>query len=111
MLGQNAYGALLAAAATLTLITGQFDLSIGANAGSERDPLRRLRVQARSRTGPAVLLIVLVGAAVGLLNGLLVTYGKINAFIVTLGVGGALGGVAEWVSHGQTSAPEGFRQL
>jgi len=77
-------GAMVAIGFTLVLICGQLDLSIGMtlNLGS-------IVVIGLCSTAGWILSIpaaILAGAAVGLCNGLLVTKGKIHAFIVTLGM-------------------------
>ena len=102
VLSQNSYAAVLAAAVTLPLIAGQFDLSVGAVAGMSAVICAYLVSKESFNTGLAIVITLAIGAAVGVLNGMLVTRGKISSFIVTLGVGGAAGGVAEWVSNGQT---------
>jgi ribose transport system permease protein len=102
VLSQNSYAAILAAAVTLPLIAGQFDLSVGACAGLAAVLCAYFVANARMNVILAVAVTVFVGASVGLVNGVLVTRAKINAFIATLGVSGALGGIATWVSGGQT---------
>ena len=49
----------------------------------------------------AILLCVLLGAAVGLVNGVLVTRVKINSFIATLGSGTFLLGMNQWYTGGR----------
>jgi ribose transport system permease protein len=102
VLSQNSYAAVLAAAVTLPLIAGQFDLSVGGVSGMSA-VLCAFMVSSQSfNTALAITITLAIGAAIGLVNGVLVTRCKINSFIVTLGVGGALGGVAQWISGGQT---------
>jgi ribose transport system permease protein len=96
----NSHLAFLAGAVTVTLIVGQFDLSVGALAG-----LCGVLIAQFTSTGMniplAIVLVLLAGAAAGLLNALLVTRFKVNAFIATLGTGSAFGGVALLVAHEQ----------
>ena len=49
----------------------------------------------------AVAAVLLMGAVVGLVNGLLVTRVKINSFIATLGTGTVLYGLNAWYTGGQ----------
>ncbi len=100
VLAQNAHLAFCAAAVTITLIAGQFDLSVGALAGLAAMLLALFTSNVGIALIPAVLLVLLIGVVAGLVNGLLVTRGRINAFIVTLGTGSAFGGVAIWASGG-----------
>jgi ribose transport system permease protein len=48
-----------------------------------------------------VVLILLLGVAVGLCNGWLVEYAKIDSFIATLGLGTILYGIANWYTAGR----------
>lgn len=94
--------------ATLIIASGGIDLSVGS-------------VVALSSVATAVLLHdgasplvglaggLAVGAACGLVNGLLVTRVKIVPFIVTLGTMGVARGVAKWLADEQTvNAPAGW---
>lgn len=101
VLGDNSYLAFLAAAAVTTLIVGQFDLSVGATAGTSAVMVAYLTSEGRS-VAFSMAVVVVFGAAVGLVNSLLVVRLQINAFIATLGTGGALAGVSQWISDGQT---------
>jgi ribose transport system permease protein len=49
----------------------------------------------------AVLLVLALGAVVGLINGLLVTRARINSFIATLGTGTVLLGLNQWYTGGR----------
>jgi len=51
---------------------------------------------------PAALAALIVGAAVGLVNGLIITKLKINAIIATLGTSSILSGVAFTITQGKT---------
>ncbi|WP_214104358.1 ABC transporter permease [Acrocarpospora catenulata] len=93
-LGQNAHLAFVAAAATITLIAGQFDLSVGAVAGLAATLVAGFTSIQQLPVIPAILLTVVIGALAGLVNGLLVTKLNINAFIATLASASAIGGVA-----------------
>lgn len=61
---------------------------------------------------PAILLVLAVSAGIGLLNGLLVTKLRINAFIATLGVGLLIKGYLEHRYAGPAgSVPPSFQRL
>src|SRR5690606_27800100 len=49
----------------------------------------------------AVLATLLVGAVLGLINGLLVTKARIDSFIATLGTGTVALGLAQWYTGGR----------
>ena len=101
---------VVAVGATFVLIAGQIDLSIGAVlvlAGVIGiDVMTRLVEAGLGDAGAIVLgcLVVLaVGAAAGLVNGLLTTRLRIPSFIVTLGTLGIALGMAQLISVGPLS--------
>ena len=53
--------------------------------------------------GDRLFLCIVIGAIVGLINGLLVTRARINSFIATLGSGTLLLGLNQWYTGGPTS--------
>jgi ribose transport system permease protein len=93
ILSQASLTAIIAAGLTLTLVVGEFDLSIGYVASF----CGLLVVGFMARDGVPVVLaiaaVLIVGAVVGTVNGVLVTKVRINAVIATLGVGTALVGI------------------
>jgi ribose transport system permease protein len=101
VLANNAPQIILAAAVSLTLIAGQFDLSVGYLAGMSAVLTAEL-AQKGVNTGVTLLLVIGAGLLAGSINALLVTRAKVNAFIATLGMGGVYSGVTLWISHGTT---------
>jgi ribose transport system permease protein len=92
--------ALLALGETIVIASGQFDLSIGYVI--DICAVLTIGLQRSGVPWPAVVVIVLVaGIAVGLVNGLLVEYAKIDSFIATLGVGTIMYGLANWYTGGR----------
>jgi ribose transport system permease protein len=93
--------ALLALAAAITISTGEFDVSIGYSVGL----FHVLVIGYQTRNGlpwpVAVVLVIALGAVVGLANGLLVTRAYVSSFIATLGSGTILYGITQWYTHGQ----------
>ena len=90
------YG-LLSLAMAVPLINGTFDMSISSIAA-----LSGILAGLMCTTGlygiylsfwPAVIAAILISCIVGLINGLIVTYTKISAFIVTLGTQTAVRGI------------------
>src|SRR5579884_1790698 len=110
----QAVTAIMALAALLPLVAGQFDLSIGSQLAVAQAVCAVLIIQHHVPAGLAALLTVLVGAVYGLLNGLLVVCVHINAFIPTLGSGTVGLGVMQWLTQGQEvfgPAPSSFLSL
>ncbi|MFD1714117.1 ABC transporter permease [Amnibacterium flavum] len=93
ILNQSSLTAIIAAGLTMTLVVGEFDLSIGYVASFAG----LLVVGFIARDSLPVLigvpLVLLIGAAIGTTSGFLVTKVRINAVIATLGVGTILTGV------------------
>lgn len=79
-----AMNTLPAAGLTMVLIVGRLDLTIGVNL--TLGGMVTVLAQPHWGWGPALAAGILAGAAVGLLNGLLITRAKVNDFICTLGV-------------------------
>lgn len=101
IMSDNAVLMLIALGIMVPLVVGQFDLSPGfvASLGA------MLTAGLLTRQGlpwPAVLVIVvLVGCAIGLLMGILVGYLQLNSLIVSLGVGSAISGFVLLYSNGE----------
>ncbi len=98
ILDQQAATLAIAAAGTLVLVAGGLDLSVGAiyglatvvsgNLAEHHSPLLAIGVT------------LLVGLGVGLVNGVIVAYLKINPLIATLAMSFVIGGLALKVSGG-----------
>jgi ribose transport system permease protein len=115
LLTSQSVTALLAFAVMLPLATGRFDLSVGYHVGMAQVLVIGLQVNGGFSWPMAALVVILIGAAVGLVNGILVTRFKIDSFIATMGMGSLLYGVSNWYTGGQQIAgfdlPEGFANL
>lgn len=105
VLDQQATLLIAASVATLTMIAGGFDVSISAVAVAA--PLVALRVE--NATG-SVVLAILAGCAFGLLvgvvNGSVVSFAKINSFITTLATSFIVFGIGFLVSDRSIMRPE-----
>ncbi|VDS08450.1 Ribose transport system permease protein RbsC [Paracoccus haematequi] len=104
---------IMAAGAALVIIIGGIDLSVGAvlavslmvNAWLYRDFGLPFGLSALAGLG--------VGAFVGLINGVLSTYGRIQPFVATLATMSACSGIALFITNGApiTGFPEWFTNL
>jgi L-arabinose transport system permease protein len=92
---------ILATAQTIVIISGGLDISVGAVVGLSTVCIA-LGVEWTGSPTLAILFGIAVGAAAGLVNGLIVTVGGVNAVIATLGTMAAFRGVAFIVSNGQS---------
>lgn len=99
VLDQCALASIIAAGLTVVLIAGEFDLSIGNHASLAG--VLVVRFIADGVPIPlAIVLVLVVGALIGLVNGLIVTQLRVNALITTLGIGTVLVGINYWVTRG-----------
>jgi len=91
---------IVAAPATLLLVSGQFDLSVGSGAAL----IGVVMAWGVSQYGvpQAILLCILTGIAIGIVNGISVTIIGINALITTLAMLAILHGLALVLAGGQT---------
>jgi len=99
ILDQQAFVLIIAGFATIVIIAGGFDVSLGAI--YILSPIVALKVE--NATG-SLLYMLLAGAAVGIaagiINGLIIAYGNINSFIATLATSFILFGLAYILSDG-----------
>lgn len=92
--------ALVSLAALLTLVTGEFDLSLGAQMGLSALLLPGLTANGAIPIPIAIVLCVVATSLVGLVNGLLVARAKVNSFIATIGIAALIGAVVLAYSGG-----------
>jgi ribose transport system permease protein len=93
ILSQASLTAIIAAGLTYTLVVGEFDLSIGNVASFVGLLVCGFMAKEHLPIGLSIALALLIGLAIGSVNGLLVTKVRINAVIATIGVGTMLSGI------------------
>lgn len=89
----------------LILTTGGIDLSLGYTLGLCSIFLGILSIKMGVPAWQAVLLTLVLGALVGLLNGCIIHFLRVPAFIATLGVGYVLFGIAQIFGKGDAYYP------
>lgn len=111
--GRSAPIAIAAMGQYFVIVSGEFDLSMGAVIATQVVLAGNLIGQNESRILPVTLLMLAVGAAIGFVNGVLTTVLKVPSFIVTLGTMLALGGLVSYLTGGAaTGNPhDNFRQV
>ncbi len=87
-----------AAGMTILIMAGAFDLSVTAIMGLA--PIVALRLVGNTSGGLLVLISVLTGAGLGVVNGLVITRGKVAPFVATLGTLFVFGSIGAIVSNG-----------
>jgi ribose transport system permease protein len=100
---------IIAAPATMLLIAGQFDLSVGSAAVFAG--MVMAKAAPMMGTEVAVLLALVAGLVVGGINAVGVVMFRVNAIITTLATLAAFRGAAKLVSNGQTLILPGFGTL
>ena len=105
IINQASINAILAIGMSLVILTGGIDLSVGSVVGFTGIFLA-MRIQSGMPLALAIILCLVCGAVVGLVNGLLISYGKVPAFITTLGTMQVMRGMAQIINGGQ--AVSGF---
>lgn len=106
--------ALLALAAMIPMTAGKIDLTVGYGIVLWHILAISLQTTFGIPWPVAVLIVLLLGAAVGFLNGLLVEVAQIDSFIATLGMGTVLYALALWHTGGRqvvAPLPQGFLAL
>jgi ribose transport system permease protein len=91
---------IMAVGMTFILISGEVDLSVGSTYALSGLITGMLIIQ-QWMLLPAIVVGLLIGVGVGLINGLLSTYGKLPSFITTLGMLSIVRGAALLITDGQ----------
>ena len=112
ILNQVSILGIIALGLTVALVQGLFDLSLAAMATLGGFLVTKwLSEGTIGSPVVAVVLMLLVALVIGCLNGIVVAYGGISAFIATLAVGSILTGVVLGISESATilsGIPDGF---
>jgi ribose transport system permease protein len=96
----NVVLAVMALAATLPMIAGKIDLSIGFALSLWSMTSITFQIRYDLTWASTIALVLLGGAALGLVNGLLVELAQVDAFIATLGTGTVVQAIYNWHSGG-----------
>jgi len=104
--------AIVASGVTVVMVTGDFDLSVGAIA-SLVGIVAAMLMKAGVNIPFSIVTALMLGTGAGLINGLFIAYGGLSAFVGTLATMTAFGGIALLLSGGTTlfGLPENFRFL
>ncbi|MFI0352758.1 substrate-binding domain-containing protein [Actinomadura sp. 9N407] len=104
---QAAVVAILAFGVTFVIVTAGIDLSVGAVAALSAVVLAWTATTHGLPWPLALVLAIATGVAAGLVNGVLITYGKLPPFIATLAMLGIARGLALVISQGSPIALPG----
>lgn len=112
VLDQVAILGIIAVAQTIVMVVGDFDLSVGSTA-SLAGVVTAGALLGGIPTPIAITIGLLLGALIGVVNGLLVAYLRLSAFVATLATMTSVSGIAFVVTNGSTlfGLPEDFSVL
>lgn len=111
--GRTAPIAIAAMGQYYVIVSGEFDLSMGAVIATQVVLAGNFIGQDEGRIIPGLLLMLAVGALIGIINGLVTTLLKVPSFIVTLGMMLALSGLVRYITGGAASGNpvDAFRDI
>jgi ribose transport system permease protein len=101
ILADKAIIALLSLAATIPMMAGRIDLTVGFGIVMWHILAISLQVKYGVPWPLAILIVIACGALTGLINGVLVEVAQIDSFIATLGIGTILYALALWHTEGR----------
>jgi putative multiple sugar transport system permease protein len=102
---QNSYIVIMALGMMLIIVAGHIDLSVGSVCGFVGAVAAVLIVQEHIHWVPVTIFCLLLGAAIGAVQGYFVAFWKIPSFIVTLAGMLVFKGLALWILAGQSVGP------
>lgn len=99
LLGSQAVLVVASMAVLIPIVAGDYDMSVAATLTVVNIAVAKLNVDLGVPIGWCILIGLLIGAAVGAVNGLIITRFHLNAFIVTMGMYTLLSGIALMISN------------
>jgi ribose transport system permease protein len=114
LLSDKAIVGVLALASMMPLMVGRIDLTVGYGVVLWHILAISLQVFYGIPWQASVALVLLGGAGMGLINGMLVEVAQIDSFIATLGTGTVIYAIALWHSNGRQvlgALPPGFLKI
>jgi ribose transport system permease protein len=97
---------ILAVVQTVVMLLGGLDISVGSAAGLT-SVVSAMVFTSASSAALGIVVGLLVGTGIGLLNGAVIVYGRVNAVIATLATYAALRGLANLISNGRAQGYTG----
>jgi ribose transport system permease protein len=97
---------VLAVVQTVVMLIGGLDISVGSAAGLT-SVISAMVFTSASSAALGIFVALLAGIGVGLLNGLVIVYGRVNAVIATLATYAGLRGLANLISNGRAQGYTG----
>ncbi len=98
----GAVAVVVTLAAVVPLRAGDYDLSVAYNLSLSSVIVVMLNSQAHMNVWLALVITLLIGALIGVANGVITVLFNVNSLIATLGTGSFLEGISLWISGGNT---------
>lgn len=92
--------AIVSVGQTFLILSGGIDLSVGSIISLTSSVACMLMIRGNEWTIPAIIIVLLIGAGVGFLNGLIVNLRKVPSFVVTLGMMTVVHGITLIITGG-----------
>ena len=105
LLRQASLVGILAVGMVLVIVSGHIDLSAGSAVGLTAIVAAELQINQGMSTVPTILLVILIGLAMGVWQGFWIAYAGVPSFVVTLAGLLAFRGIALVITKGFTFAP------
>ncbi len=99
VLRQASINGLISIGLFLVILTGGIDLSVGSTLAFS-SMFMAIRIDNGMNSTLAILLALMIGAGIGAINGIIVSKGKVQAFIATLGTMMVFRGLTLFISDG-----------
>jgi len=101
---------VMSAGQTLVVLLGAMDISVGAQAGVN-SCICAIAFTAWGNSFASMAVAILLGVVMGILNGIIIVYGRINPIVATLGGLAAYKGVAQVITGGKAVGFVGANSL
>lgn len=102
LLKSNAVNAIISCGMLLAILMGEIDISVGSTVGLTGVIGAYLITNANMGVLPTVIICLLIGAVIGVVNGWVISYLKVPAFVATLATQSIGRGLTEIISGGVT---------
>ncbi len=107
VLSDQAIVAVASIGLLVAFAAGAFDLSIGAVLGWSLVLVIWLQSEQSMNPFLAIVVTIIVGSLIGIVNGLVVVFLKVNSFIATLAMSSILAAGIQWISGGRQLSSQG----
>lgn len=102
LLKSNSVNAIISCGMLMAILMGEIDISVGSTVGLSGIIGAYMMTNMGLPVGPTICICLMVGALVGIVNGIAISYLKVPAFVATLATQSIGRGLTEIISGGVT---------